>query len=85
MTLPPFFPVISRDPTLGQPRESRAEAKGVMQTRGLVLDLHSVTLFNSPLGREQEIVVNMSRGLEVVLMMKTPGLAAAFLQLHLIL
>lgn len=54
-----------------------------MQARSLLLNILSITLLNSFLSREQKIVVNMSRDMEVVLNMQKPYMAATFLHRQL--
>lgn len=70
---------MSRDLALGQSKEPCAAATDVMDTRGLRPEMHSVTILNSSLSREQRIVVGMSQGIRAVLKRKKPGLAAFYL------
>ena len=74
---------MSHDLALRQSKEPRAAAKNFVQTRGLLADLQRVTMSNRSLHREQTVVSNMARGLEVVLKMKKSGLAAAYLHQQL--
>ena len=74
---------MSHDLALRQSKESRASAKNFVQARGLLADLQRVTMSNRSLDREHTVVSNMARGLEVVLEMKKPGLAAAYLHRQL--
>ena len=74
---------MSHDLALRQSKEPRAAAKNFVQTRGLLADLQRVTMSNRSLHREQTVVSNMARGLEVVLKMKKSGLAAAYLHRQL--
>ena len=50
-----------------------------MAAKGLINELHNVTMLDSRLVREQKVIVRLSMGLAHVLQLKKPGMAATYL------
>jgi len=55
---------------LGMTKDPRGAPTDVMRAKGLISDLHNVTLLDESLSREHTIVATMMRDLEIVLRMR---------------
>lgn len=62
---------------LGMSKDSQDAPTDVTRANDLISDLHNVTLLDEYLSREQTIVANVTRSLEMVLRIKEPDIIAS--------